>query len=575
MIRRMRAVALVLVAALALSGCSSSNSTGSSDSSGGGAKPSPQAELKPVAKATGKEDPHIHADINSVTVSGGMTTINFTVYNDKAEKGIGGHWQVADRFATEDYVAPVDDQGNTAEDHSFANHESTNGVKLEDPDSKTVYRPAYDSAMRCLCSTDLATVLIPQGGQAVLYASYAPLPEGVDKVTVTFPGFDPVENVPVTRDKPAAAVTAKSPTDQHVLASRSTVADVQKATVELNSVIDANGSTFVSWSVTNNDDSRIQVSDAFSSGRYESAVDESGGSGDSHGDVANGVVLVDGANRHAYHVAYDKSEDCLCSDDLSAAFISPGQTVTFFATFAQLPEGTDSVAVHIPTAGVFDNVPVTRVGDRASPSEDSKGSGDPRVPKVGIVAPRLDTILVTSTDDDASTTTRLPGGVRTTLAGDVNFEVDSDQLTDRARQILDGLAEEWSDEPPEAVTIIGHTDSVADDAHNLDLSKRRAQAVADYLGGKVPGLDIAVDGKGESQPVADESGDNVDAARAANRRVEITAKTSSSSTDGPFSPTGGEDGDGEPDGRDGSGNPSGASSPDNGASSTSGSGSGD
>ncbi len=36
------------------------------------------------------------------------------------------------------------------------------------------------------------------------------------------------------------------------------------------------------------------------------------------------------------------------------------------------------------------------------------------------------------------------------------------------------------------VTVVGHTDSVADDAHNQTLSEQQAKAVADYLTSKVP-----------------------------------------------------------------------------------------
>lgn len=109
----------------------------------------------------------------------------------------------------------------------------------------------------------------------------------------------------------------------------------------------------------------------------------------------------------------------------------------------------------------------------------------------------------------------------TTLSGDVNFEVDSDQLTARAKEILDSLAADWSKAKPSTVTVTGYTDSVADDAYNLDLSKRRAKAVGDYLKGKVSGLSLTTDGKGEAEPVAD---NETDEGRAQNRRVEIRAQ---------------------------------------------------
>ncbi|QWW20771.1 OmpA family protein [Schaalia sp. 19OD2882] len=124
------------------------------------------------------------------------------------------------------------------------------------------------------------------------------------------------------------------------------------------------------------------------------------------------------------------------------------------------------------------------------------------------------------TEDRAATTVELEKAT-TTLSGDVNFEVDSDQLTPRAKQILDSLAAQWAQAAPSSVTITGHTDDVADDAHNLDLSKRRARTVGNHLKSKVPSLKVATDGKGEAQPLVPNDSEE---ARAKNRRVEIRAE---------------------------------------------------
>ena len=123
--------------------------------------------------------------------------------------------------------------------------------------------------------------------------------------------------------------------------------------------------------------------------------------------------------------------------------------------------------------------------------------------------------------DGAVSTAEQKNATVTTLSGDVNFEVDSDQLTARAKEILDSLAADWSKAKPSTVTVTGYTDSVADDAYNLDLSKRRAKAVGDYLKGKVSGLSITTDGKGEADPIGD---NGTDEGRAQNRRVEIRAQ---------------------------------------------------
>ena len=70
------------------------------------------------------------------------------------------------------------------------------------------------------------------------------------------------------------------------------------------------------------------------------------------------------------------------------------------------------------------------------------------------------------------------------------------------------------------VKIVGHTDSDGKDADNLNLSKRRADAVKASLG-KDFGIDVArleTDGKGASQPV---DTNNTAEGKANNRRVEF------------------------------------------------------
>lgn len=70
------------------------------------------------------------------------------------------------------------------------------------------------------------------------------------------------------------------------------------------------------------------------------------------------------------------------------------------------------------------------------------------------------------------------------------------------------------------VLIVGHTDGVGTDQANLELSRRRAQAVRDYLVGRmgVPADRIFIDGRGRSQLARPD-----DPTAAENRRVDILA----------------------------------------------------
>jgi OOP family OmpA-OmpF porin len=86
----------------------------------------------------------------------------------------------------------------------------------------------------------------------------------------------------------------------------------------------------------------------------------------------------------------------------------------------------------------------------------------------------------------------------------LQFEFDSDALTAEDKVKLDALAEQLRTLSFEEGEVGGHTDSTGDDAYNLDLSKRRAQAALVYLANKgiAQGRMTAV-GYGETQPIAD------------------------------------------------------------------------
>lgn len=106
-----------------------------------------------------------------------------------------------------------------------------------------------------------------------------------------------------------------------------------------------------------------------------------------------------------------------------------------------------------------------------------------------------------------------------TLETDVLFEVDSAELSEAA---VERVREVASELPADVVaSVVGHTDSVGEEAANQDLSLRRAQAVADAASAERPDVTFAAEGFGESRLKVAESGDDVANARAQNRRVEL------------------------------------------------------
>jgi OmpA-OmpF porin, OOP family len=100
------------------------------------------------------------------------------------------------------------------------------------------------------------------------------------------------------------------------------------------------------------------------------------------------------------------------------------------------------------------------------------------------------------------------------------FDVNSDRIKAESYGVLKDIANVLTENATVRVKVIGHTDADGDDKSNLDLSKRRAEAVKNSLS-KEFGIDASrmeTDGKGESQP-ADKNDTPV--GKANNRRVEF------------------------------------------------------
>jgi outer membrane protein OmpA-like peptidoglycan-associated protein len=101
----------------------------------------------------------------------------------------------------------------------------------------------------------------------------------------------------------------------------------------------------------------------------------------------------------------------------------------------------------------------------------------------------------------------------------VQFESGKDLLKKTSFSILDKVVTVLKDNPSYNLEINGYTDSQGDEAINLGLSQKRADAVGNYLVKK--GIDetrLLTLGYGETMPVADNA---TAAGRAKNRRVEF------------------------------------------------------
>ena len=114
---------------------------------------------------------------------------------------------------------------------------------------------------------------------------------------------------------------------------------------------------------------------------------------------------------------------------------------------------------------------------------------------------------------------RVGEGIKITFDSGILFDVNKAALRPAAQTNLQSLAQVLNKYADTNVLIEGHTDSDGTEEHNLDLSKQRAQAVANYLAGlSVDATRMTQMGYGESQPVmSNETADG----KQANRRVEI------------------------------------------------------
>jgi len=101
----------------------------------------------------------------------------------------------------------------------------------------------------------------------------------------------------------------------------------------------------------------------------------------------------------------------------------------------------------------------------------------------------------------------------------VNFETNSEKLTEDSRATLDRVAESLRAYPDVRVEIGGHTDSRNTEAYNLDLSRRRAESVKAYLVSEgVEAKQLETMGYGEAKPIAT---NKTIVGMARNRRVEL------------------------------------------------------
>ena len=247
--------------------------------------------------------------------------------------------------------------------------------------------------------------------------------------------------------------------------------------------------------------------------------------------------LIDVAGARVYSVLIDAQQNALASPREAWPYSGPaGQFYTMYEVLPELPAELGSVDVMIGNGDVIHQVPVSAglmepAVEQTGPLPLGQGW-----PKIDLAAARASVrpqdavrpLVIESSDQKRTVTERTTdsGSVSVDLSADVLFTVDSAKLGGAAKAKIAAAAEQINSRAAAGqVRVVGYTDSTGSAAHGLELSKRRAQAVAKVLTPlvTVSGVTFAIAGEGERDPVASNA---TAAGRRANRRVSVvfTAK---------------------------------------------------
>lgn len=161
---------------------------------------------------------------------------------------------------------------------------------------------------------------------------------------------------------------------------------------------------------------------------------------------------------------------------------------------------------------------VAKLGDRVTASEGKIAKVEGDLSKVDAKAEKVEKALA------AFGNLKFERRLTIDMKGDANFEFNSAELTDAAKQKIDGfisgLKADIASSDTAVFLVAGHTDNKGSDDVNYEYGKRRAEIVSRYLvtQKKINPLRIVTASYGETSPVAD---NNTRDGRAQNRRVEI------------------------------------------------------
>lgn len=237
----------------------------------------------------------------------------------------------------------------------------------------------------------------------------------------------------------------------------------------------------------------------------------------------------------------DEADKCRADVDDNFAIDMPAapQLATILPIFKNVPNASmvikgDEIIVNAPDADVLDGL-VTDL-QAAAPAMTVIAEGP-----LDLQNEIDDSVVAAQTAMDNLGDNPDPRDVARALSLQViNFELDKAIIPDVNKPLLDRAVQIMEQVPDMELMIIGHTDKLASNAYNMELSQERADAVKAYMVSQ--GADaskLQTTGKGETDPIADNS---TEQGRFRNRRIEFTVYDESVNGDG-LSVTAGNSGD--------------------------------
>lgn len=128
-------------------------------------------------------------------MSNGLIAEAHTAERGEAGTFVSITWSIENNGGSEVYFGWPHGQSYTYSDPTYYS-----GVTATSENGSSRHHPLMDSTTECLCSGNTSTefLAIIDPGEQVAYWSMYSLPEDVDAITLEIPGFEPIEDIPIS-----------------------------------------------------------------------------------------------------------------------------------------------------------------------------------------------------------------------------------------------------------------------------------------------------------------------------------------------------------------------------------------